>query len=418
MSFIIPRMIPPIGLKSLFLFIVYQFRFKSNNKAKSLVSEFERKFSERYNMPQGIGVCKARMALFYLLKHLPLRKKGDVLLSAIHIADYVNIIRLAGFNPVIVDLKPNTYNIDYEDLKKKISVNTSLVLITHLTGYATSMEKIIDITNQHEVPFIEDCSQALFSEYNGKLLGSFGVASIFSLCLNKTVSTVKGGMIISKDEDLLESIRADIPLLRRGNVMNEIIEAFKQIFIKLAVQPYIFRFFLYPLIYISVKKFDFVSNFLRTNKTVILRSKMPKQFFVPFTWQQAIIGLRELESMFYREERRIKNGLFIYNNIKSDKKLIIPERVKNSRDTFWLFPVIAKDPGDFRKYLIKYGIDSSRFLMSMVADEPAFKDYHFNADNARQLKSNTVFIPMYYTLTARKLNYIVEIVRKYQENKI
>src|SRR3989339_81557 len=82
---------------------------------------------------------------------------GEGIISAIHVADFVNIIYCAGFKPVVVDINAETYCIDYDDLEKKINHNTVLLFITHLSGLVTDMGKIMEISRNRAIPFVEDC---------------------------------------------------------------------------------------------------------------------------------------------------------------------------------------------------------------------------------------------------------------------
>lgn len=412
---IIPRINPTLSYREISTFIYNALIVnKDSQEAAGIVSDFERKFSERYGFSHGLVVSKARMAFYFLLKNMNLKPGGDVIISAIHIADYVNMIILAGFNPVVVDLKENTYNIDYDDLERKITKNTALMLITHLSGYATDMARIIEISNKYNIPFIEDSSQAVSSYYQGKRLGTFGKAAIFSLSLLKPVCTLYGGMILSNDDRLMAAIRKDIAGLNPPQKLPLLMEAIKNIVLKVAVEKPIFRWCVLPLLRLTMQAGDYFSKYQKTNKTVILRSEIPKDFLVAFSWQQALMGLSQLKSLSERERKRAENGKYLYERIKSNNAVRLPSQVNGSINSFWLFPVVADNPDKLKYFLATHNIDSSKFLLSFLGEEQSFVHYKFNCNTARKIKAHTLFIPMYATLSKEELQHIVRTIEKYK----
>ena len=93
----IPRIRPTIPLKDILSFIGNMFKGKNIAEQARLAEDFEKAFAARYNLPQGIAVSRARMAFYYLLRNMKLKAGGEVMISGIHVADFINIIRLAGF---------------------------------------------------------------------------------------------------------------------------------------------------------------------------------------------------------------------------------------------------------------------------------------------------------------------------------
>lgn len=411
----IPRIRLTLPLKDILSFLVNLFVFKPRVEQQLIVSEFESLFCRRYNFSRGVCFSRARVAFYFLLKNLGLKPQGEVLISAIHVADFVNMIRLAGFKPVVVDLLPNTYIIDYDDLERKINNNSALILVTHLCGYATDMDKIAEISKRHNIPFIEDCSQAVSSQFNGRPLGVFGQAAIFSLSLLKPVCTLAGGMILSKDAALLNKLRQERLRLKRADKLPLISEAIKNIIIKTAVSQILFQYIVFPLMRIVMPFGDYFSRYQKTNKTVILRNSMPKDFLVKFTWQQAIMGLSQLTTLEYREKERIGNGVYLFEKLKSHPNVLLPPVTGRCLNSFWLFPLLVKDTDKLKRFLAGYGIDSSKFLLSLLCVEKAFSQYKFECKSAGYIKGHTLFIPMYSSIKRDQMDYIVGAVEKYND---
>ena len=409
----IPR--AKIGFKysDIFKFIFGLFLPDFGGKGKKVIQEFERKFALNYDFPPAVVFNKARMALYFLLKNLNLKPGGEVIISAIHVADFVNIFYCAGFKPVVVDINAETYCIDYDDLEKKINHNTVLLFITHLSGLVTDMGKIMEISRNRAIPFVEDCSQAVSSYYQDRKLGTFGVAAIFSLSLLKPVCTFFGGVVISADKGLLEKIRREKEKIASISRFPLMAEGVKHLILKLATQKYIFALLVFSLLRVFSAPLDFLGKYQRHNKSVIFRKELPRSYFAKFTWQQALLGLSQLTTLTAREDKKISNAEFLYSRLvggRSVKKIKLFEYGKNS---FWTFPIYVEDIAECKKYLAKYGVDSTGYLLSVLGDEPAFAHFGFTNPLASKIKKHTLLVPMYSQLTDQELEHMASVINNY-----
>jgi dTDP-4-amino-4,6-dideoxygalactose transaminase len=412
----IPRITIPITwleLLALFRRLLLPFSYK-NGEIQQL---FEAQFAKRYNYPPAVVFCKARMGLYHILKAMPDKSGGDVLISALHISDFVNIIHLAGFNPVIVDLEEHSYQIDFNDLEKKITTSTVLMLITHLSGYATDMDRVQSISKKHNVPFVEDCSQTYFTRYKDMPLGTFGMAAIFSMGLLKSVCTLNGGMVISNDQMLLKLLRQQQQQLSPPSRLSLLLETIKNIIVKSAVHPIIFPLATFPFLKLLAHGNDWFSRYQKTNKTVIWRKELPPLFFTSFSWQQAILGLSKLEQLNNIEERRKFLGDTLYERLGSDEIIKLPKRTPGGEDTFWLFPVITENTLELKQHLAQHGVDSSLMLLNVLSDEESFAHLGFNCPHAHDTHASTLFIPVYYGLDTNHLESIVAGIQSYRDVK-
>lgn len=408
-----PRTKINLTYREVFSFILSLFKKPSKNDANGIIKDFEVRYGKMFGYPQAVSFSKARGAFYYLLKNLDLKPKGEVIISAIHVADFVNIIRCAGFKPVVVDLDPNTYCIDYECLEKKINKYTTLIFITHLSGFVPNMDRIVALSQKWKIPIIEDCSQAVSSFYQGKPLGSFGKAAIFSLSMLKPVSTLFGGIVLTKDQVLLEKLRSVQQESSESSKIHLLMEAFKNLIFKIATQNPFFSFFVFPILRLFASTIDFLSRYQRHNKSAFLRKNIPDHFLERLTWQQAKLGLEQLTTVGNREEKRICNGKYYYHNIKGSSLIKKPKILDIDSCSFWLFPLYVHDAFKVKKYLSKHSIDSSGYLLSNLAEEPAFKSLNFKAPNAKKIKENTLFIPLFDTLSQNRINYIVNVINNY-----
>ena len=97
------------------------------------------------------------------------------------------------------DIDSKTGNIDPEKILDKINDNTKAIIVVHFVGLPADMSKILSIIKGKNISIIEDCAAALGAIYDSKLVGTIGTAGCFSFYPTKHITTMEGGMLISKD---------------------------------------------------------------------------------------------------------------------------------------------------------------------------------------------------------------------------
>jgi dTDP-4-amino-4,6-dideoxygalactose transaminase len=409
----IPRAKIPLSTKVLLRFILNIGLWISPRKAKNLIEDFETTFSVRYGYPRGIATCRARTGFFLILEALPLKKGGEVIISGLQIADFINMIRLAGFIPVVVDLKKDALTMDIGDLEQKITKNTQLVLVTHLSGYTTDMEEILRITKPRGIFVIEDCSQAVSSTLRGRMLGTLGDAAIFSLSLLKPISTIYGGFILSKDNGLINSIRDEIESWPTPSRTILLFGALKHLIMMLATSSVFFALITHPALSARTAMIDLFANFQKQNPTAQLRKAMPKIFLQKFCWQQAALGISQLPTLKNQDETKATAGYKLYFRINTTPHISLPKMDISTGNSFWLFPIFAPNPEKLQRHLLSRGVDSSRLLLSCLSEELAFSDLNLTSPNAESHKRNILFLPIYPYISDIEIDRIVNAVNEY-----
>jgi dTDP-4-amino-4,6-dideoxygalactose transaminase len=142
-----------------------------------------------------------------ILNSLGLEKGNEVLLQAFTCNAAVNPIIWSGLKPVYVDCDEKTFNIDLEDLKRKITKKSRVIMVQHTFGLPADMAEILEICQKNNLILIEDCAHSLGAEYKGKKIGTFGKAAFFSFSRDKVISSVYGGMAVTNDDDLAKKLK-------------------------------------------------------------------------------------------------------------------------------------------------------------------------------------------------------------------
>ncbi|MBI4123137.1 MAG: aminotransferase class I/II-fold pyridoxal phosphate-dependent enzyme [Parcubacteria group bacterium] len=176
-------------------------------KKKKEVALLERAFAKRLDVSHAVAFNSGRSSLLAILEALGLKKGDEVLLQAFTCNAVPNPIIWAGLNPVYVDCSREDFNMDAKDLIKKITKRSRAVIVQHTFGMPADMEKIAAVCKEHNLFLIEDCAHALGAKFQGKQVGTFGDAAFFSFSRDKVISCVYGGMAITDDKKIGDSIR-------------------------------------------------------------------------------------------------------------------------------------------------------------------------------------------------------------------
>ena len=169
--------------------------------------EFEEKFANYKNVEfsTALNSCTAGLHLSCLV--LGLKPGDEVITSAMTFCATVNAIIHSGATPVLADIDPDTWNLNPEEVEKKISKKTKAIIPVHFAGRSCEMDKLVELAKNENIKIIEDCAHAIESTYKGKPVGTFGDVGVFSFYATKNIVTGEGGMAISSDELIINKIR-------------------------------------------------------------------------------------------------------------------------------------------------------------------------------------------------------------------
>ena len=355
------------------------------------------------------------------MKALELKEGSEVLMTPITIPDMVNMIRCLGLKPVFVDFEKDTYNIDCDDLERKLSEKSRVILITHLCGLVPDMDKIVKTVNRHNLILLEDCSQDFGAAYKDKPLGTFGEAGFFSTGILKALSTYSGGIIISDNEILLnkidELVNNDFSMPPRSFLIKFV---FENLLVWFLTQRFVFSLFTYYIIrLLNIFKPEAISKSQASNVSLFfggapsLMDKVPKDMLYFYTDIQAEVGLKILNTIDSFDKKRIRNARILLENLCQAGRMHLPVLMDESRCVFWRFPIRMKDYKRFQEYLFNKYIDTSRTNLMCCSSAPFFKIYATETNEAEKAKEQTVYIPVDPSLSEGQMRYIAGTINMY-----
>ena len=168
------------------------------------IVKFEEEFSRRTGVKYSTSVCNGTVALHLALVTLGLGPGDEVIAPTLTYVASVNSIAYTGATPVLVDSLHSTWQMDPEDVRRKITRNTRAIMAVHLYGHPCEMVELVSIARENNLFLVEDCAEAFGSFYRGEHVGCFGDIATYSFYGNKSITTGEGGMVVSNDETLFD----------------------------------------------------------------------------------------------------------------------------------------------------------------------------------------------------------------------
>ena len=392
-----------------------------------VVRRFERAFAAQLGSAAAVALPHARVALHYLLRALALPAGSEVAMTPVTIPDVVSVVLLAGLRPVFVDLAPRTCNIDCDDLARKITPRTRALLLTHLCGLPSEMERVLAIARRHDLEVLEDCSQVPGTRHRGRALGRFGRAGFLSLTPLKPVSTFHGGMTITDDRALERELRrldaaappplpppALLQLLLRDNVLHAATcptwfsrVTWHGVRAGEALRPEVVREF---------QRGNLLNRPARRHR-VTRRDALPAAMYARYSDLQAATGLRGLRTLDEGNRRRRELSLRLLDRLRAAG---VPGLVSLTADaddcTFWRFPLWVDDPAQLeplRRHLRARGIDTSSTNLVCCSREEAFGEFRADTPEARRYVDEMIFLPMHPSLTTDDVDRVARAVAEF-----
>jgi 8-amino-3,8-dideoxy-alpha-D-manno-octulosonate transaminase len=162
------------------------------------VREFEKKISIFFKCKHSLAVSSGTAAIKIALKAFNVKPGDEVITQAFNFIATIEAIVDVGAKPVLVNID-KTLNMDINDLKKKITKKTKVVLPVHMLGYPCDMKNIKKICKKKNIKILEDNCESIGGKYEKKFLGNIGDIGVLSLDFGKTITTGEGGIILTNN---------------------------------------------------------------------------------------------------------------------------------------------------------------------------------------------------------------------------
>ena len=367
--------------------------------------QFEKKLSNYLGVKHAITTNSGSSANLLAFTALTSPRLGDrsikpgdeVITVAAGFPTTVNPIIQNNCIPVFVDVDISTYNINTAQLEEAYSEKTKLVMIAHTLGNPYNLKAVKEFTEKHNLWLIEDCCDALGSEYDGKKVGTFGDIGTLSFYPAHHITMGEGGAVFTSNDQLKKLIESFRDWGRdcycgpgKDNTCG------KRFSWKLGELP---------------QGYDHKYTYSHLG------------YNLKITDMQAACGLAQLDRVDGFIQSRKDNFNYLINKLQSvTDYLILPQATENSDPSWFGFPITIKpDAGTDRTTLLKYlnqnNIGTRLLFAGNITKQPYFNDIEYRIvselENTNIIMNNTFWIGVFPGITEEMMDFVVEKIELY-----
>ena len=177
-----------------------------NLAAGEYVRLFEDSFAKYLRVKHALTVSNGTVALYLALKAIGVGPGDEVAVPDFTFVATASAVVLAGGRVIPADIDLETYNIDPNDLKERLTERTKAVVIVHLYGHPADVDSVKEVLDNKGILLVEDCAQSHGAEYKGAKTGSLGVVSAFSFYATKNLTMGEGGAVATNEDRIAEYV--------------------------------------------------------------------------------------------------------------------------------------------------------------------------------------------------------------------
>jgi dTDP-4-amino-4,6-dideoxygalactose transaminase len=335
-----------------------------------LVKQFETKFAKFSRAKHAIAVNSGTAALHMALWAADIKAGDEVILPSFTFIATAEAVALVRAQPVFVDIKPDTYNIDPDQIESAITDKTKAIIPVDLYGLPAEMDKIREIANQHNLIVVEDAAQAHGASYMGKPPGSLADMTCWSFYASKNMTTGEGGMITTNNDRYAEQL---------------------------------------CLIRSHGEKKEYNAALLGHNY------RMPEI--------EAAMGMEQLKKLPTFLAKRRKNATTLTRLMGKLKQLALPIEPKGCRSSWYLYTVKIRN-GEVKERdrvieeLKKQGVGAAVYYRTPIHLMPYYRQLgKYHLPNTEEIAHQVLSLPVHPSLTADEVDYVAKSLKKALKTK-
>ena len=330
---------------------------------------FENKFSKLIGKKYGSLVASGTAALEIAVKSLKLKKNDEIIIPNFTIISNALAVFKNNLKIIPIDCNKETWNMDIDLIKKKISKKTKAIIATHIYGYPLEIDKIKKICNKKNILLIEDAAEMLGNKYKNKYCGSFGDISIFSFYANKTITMGEGGILTTNSKKFHDQFQS-----------------------------------LKNLCFGKIERYNHDEigwNYRVTN-------------------MQAALGLSQLKRIKSNVKKKKEIGKIYYSILSKNKNIFIQKpKLNNLENAYWVVGIIIKNKKmtskDLRKKLLKKKIDSRAFFWPIHKQQIFSKlgiKFKGSFKNSEYISKYGLYLPSGVGTTKKEILYVCKMINE------
>jgi len=364
-------------------------------KVKKFENSFARYIGSKYSVMVNSGSSANLLALSILTNpkfSKRIKLGSEVLTPAVTWATTIFPIANVNLVPSFIDVDLENFNLDVDKLRKSITKKTKAILLVHLLGNPANMKEIIDIAKEYNLFVIEDSCEAHGAEFNNKKIGSFGDISTFSFFLSHHISTIEGGMLLTKNEEIFELAKA-------------------------------------------MRVFGWIRDQKNKKQTAKKNPKLDPRFLfdnlgynIRPTEIQGSFGIHQIKKLEKFIKIRTNNANFWNKKLeKFSNYLLLHSERPNTRHVWFAYPITVRSSSPFSRnqlvnFLEKKNIETRPIMASDITQQPAIKlikkKINKPLTNSKFIHSNSFFIGVHQGIGKSQRNYVVSVFDEFMKRWI
>lgn len=339
------------------------------------VVEFEEKFAEYTGAKFAVAVSNCTTALHLSMIVAGISSGDEVICPSMSYIATANCIKYVGATPIFAEVGDD-YNLDIEDVKRKITSKTKAVLIVHQIGMPANIDEFSLLCKEQNLILIEDAACAIGSSYKGSKIGSHSDLVCFSFHPRKIISTGDGGMITTNNQRYADRMKL---LRQHGMSVNDRVR--------------------------------------HQSSTVIFEDHLEVGYNYRMTDIQASVGVKQLEKVDWivQERRKIAEKYFeALKNIACIRLPFEPESKFFNVQSFsiYLKPNCPIERNELMQRLLDKGISTRRGVMT-IHRETAYSDLNLRLPYSEDLADRSIIIPLFVPMESKDIDYVIEQLRTF-----
>lgn len=339
------------------------------------VEDFEQKVASYVGAKYAVAIANGTAALHAACFAAGIEKGDEVITTPITFAASSNCVFYCGGTPVFADINSKTYNIDPEDIERKITPRTKAIIPVHFTGQPCEMDEIHAIARKYNLLVIEDAAHALGAVYKGKRIGTLSDMTTFSFHPVKHITTGEGGMIVTDNEVLYQRLK----LFRTHGITRE-------------------------------------ADMMKKNDGPWYYEQLDLGYNYRITDFQCALGSSQMDKLpqFLRRRKEIAKG---YDEaFAANPEIETPFQRKDVENAYHLYVIRVKN-GQRREVfeqLREAGIGVNVHYIP-VYQHPYYREHGYGdiyCKNAEEYYKECISLPIYPTLTEKEQQYVIDKVNE------
>lgn len=376
----------------------------------------EEAFANYFSISHAVSFESGRVALYQILKGWGIGVGDEVIVPAYTCVVVPDAVLWTGAAPAYADIEEDTFNMDARKLDRLITEKTRAIVVQHTFGQAANLEAIVPWARQHGIKVIEDCAQSLGGRYQGELLGTFGDAAFFSFGQEKSISSVRGGLVITSDPHLgrtLETTQKRLSYPQRWIIFKRLLH----LLLWGVINPTYYFFNLGKAIIFLTRGMKLLGSSISEEET---RGGLPEGF--PQRLPNALAALAYLQFQRIEElnKRRREIAAYYISKLKDISPVKLPRVEEGAEPSFLRFALRVPDPERLTRRGKKAHIILGNWYNSVPyprgVNQQAVRYEAGSCSVAERVAARTVNLPTSPTMSLRDAKRVVKLMRERYED--